>query len=59
MGETDVDGESGVDISRGHSLYKVRIQDLKSRGLLVTKNAQKGCLLVTDSQMREFSVNIG
>ena len=44
-GEKDVDGESGVDISRGHSLYKVTfmwIRDLKSRGLLVTNKRAKG-----------------
>ena len=44
-GEKDVDGESGVDISWGHSLYKVTymwIRDLKSRGLLVTNKRAKG-----------------
>ena len=44
-GEKDVDGESGVEISWGHSLYKVTymwIRDLKSRGLLVTNKRAKG-----------------
>ena len=45
MGVTDVDVESWMDVSRGHSLYKVRymlIRDLKCRGLFVTNKRTKG-----------------